>query len=81
VMTGQYALIGILNDGVSSLGGQRSFQQNSVHGSRMKIFCGFYAKGQVFVHTRLNEKFPNSFETMKIRIHRLKKLSQDECKG
>jgi aerobic-type carbon monoxide dehydrogenase small subunit (CoxS/CutS family) len=67
--------------GFSSLGGQRSFQQNSVHDSGMKIFCGFCAKGQVLVRIRLDEKFPSVIETMKIRIHRLKKLSQDECKG
>jgi hypothetical protein len=58
VMTGQCALMGIPNDGVSSLDGQRSFQQNSVHDSRMKIFCGFCAKGEVFVGIRLDEKFP-----------------------
>jgi hypothetical protein len=79
-MTGQCALMGIPNDGVSSLGDQRSFQQNSVHDSRMKIFCEFCAKGQVFVRIRLDEKFPNAFNTVKIRMHKLKKLSQDECK-
>jgi hypothetical protein len=80
VMTGQCALMGIPNDEVSSLGGQRPFQQNSVHDSRMKIFCESCAKGQVFVRIRLDEKFPNVFEMMKIRIHRLKKSSQDEYK-
>jgi hypothetical protein len=73
-------LMRIPNDGVSSLDGQKSFRQNSVHDSRMKIFCEFSAKEQVFVRIRLDEKFPNAFETMKIRIHRLNKLSQDEYK-
>jgi hypothetical protein len=80
-MTGQCALMGIPNDGVSSLGDKRPFQQNSVHDSRMKISCEFCAKGQVLVRIRLDEKFPNAFEMMKIRIHRLKKLSQDDYKG
>jgi hypothetical protein len=29
------------------------FHLNSVHGSRMRIFCGFYAKKQEFVRIRL----------------------------
>jgi hypothetical protein len=29
------------------------FSLNSVHGSRIRIFCGFYAKGQEFVLIRL----------------------------
>jgi hypothetical protein len=31
------------------------FQWNSVHGSLMRILCGFYAKGQEFVRIRLEE--------------------------
>jgi hypothetical protein len=46
----------------------------------MRILCGFYAKGQKFVHIRLEEKFPNAFKTMKIHMHKLGKLSQDNCK-
>jgi hypothetical protein len=53
---------------------------NSVHGSRIRIFCGFYTKEQEFVHIRLEERFPNAFKTVKIRMHKLKKLSQDEYK-
>jgi hypothetical protein len=47
----------------------------------MKIFCEFCAKGQEFVRIRLDEKFPNAFKMMKIRIHGLEKLSQDNCKS
>jgi hypothetical protein len=80
VMTGQRALMGIPNDGVFFLGCERSFQRNSVHDSRMRIFREFCTKGQQFVHVRLNEKFPNAFKMMKIRMHRLEELSQDDCK-
>jgi hypothetical protein len=31
----------------------KGFPLNSVHGSRIRIFCGFYAKGQEFVRIRL----------------------------
>jgi hypothetical protein len=31
----------------------KGFSLNSVHGSRIRIFCGFYAKGQEFVRIRL----------------------------
>jgi hypothetical protein len=31
----------------------KGFPLNSLHGSRMRIFCGFYAKGQEFVRIRL----------------------------
>jgi hypothetical protein len=44
----------------------------------MRIFCGFYAKEQEFVRIRLEEKLPNAFEAVKIRMHKLKKSSQDE---
>jgi hypothetical protein len=40
----------------------------------MRILCGFYAKGQKFVCIRLEEKFPNVFKTMKIRMHKLGKV-------
>jgi hypothetical protein len=46
----------------------------------MRIFCGFYAKEQEFVRIRLEERFPNAFKTVKIRMHKLKKSSQDEYK-
>jgi hypothetical protein len=32
---------------------RRVFSLNSVHGSRIRIFYGFYAKGQEFVRIRL----------------------------
>jgi hypothetical protein len=41
----------------------------------MKIFCEFCAKGQEFVHIRLEEKFPNEFKTVKNRVLKLKKSS------
>jgi hypothetical protein len=62
------------------LGYEEFFHRNSVHGSRMRIFCGFYAKKQEFVRIRLEEKFPNAFKTVKIRMHKLKKSSQDKYK-
>jgi hypothetical protein len=62
------------------LGFKGFFQQNSVHGSQMRILCGFYAKGQEFVRIRLEEGFPNAFKTMKIHMHKLRKSSQDKCK-
>jgi hypothetical protein len=62
------------------LGCEGFFRRNSVYGSRMRIFCGFYAKEQEFVRIRLEERFPNSFKTVKIRMHKLKKSSQDEYK-
>jgi hypothetical protein len=46
----------------------------------MRIFCGFYAKEQVFVCVRLEERSPNAFKTVKIRMHKLKKSSQNEYK-
>jgi hypothetical protein len=80
VMTGQRALMRIPNDEGFSLGAQGSFQRNSVHGSRMRIFCGFYIGGQEFVRIRLNQRFLDAFKTMKIYMHKLRKSSQDECK-
>jgi hypothetical protein len=46
----------------------------------MRILCRFYAKGQKFVRIRLEEKFLNAFKTMMIRMHKLGKLRQDNCK-
>jgi hypothetical protein len=46
----------------------------------MRILYGFCAKGQKFVRIRLEEKFSNAFKIMKIRMHKLGKLSQDNCK-
>jgi hypothetical protein len=80
VMTGSRALMGIPNGEGFFLGCEGVFHRNSVHGSRMRIFCGFYAKEQEFERIRLEEKFPNAFKTVKIRMHKLKKLSLDEYK-
>jgi hypothetical protein len=52
----------------------KGFSLNSIHGSRMRIFCGFYAKKQEFVRIRLEEKFPNTFEIVKIHMHKSKKI-------
>jgi hypothetical protein len=52
VMTDWRTLMGIPNDRVLSPNA-KGFSLNSVHGSRMRIFCGFYAKGQGFVRIRL----------------------------
>jgi hypothetical protein len=46
----------------------------------MRIFCGFYAKEQEFVRIRLGESFPNALKTVKLRMQKLKKSSQDEYK-
>jgi hypothetical protein len=43
-MTNWRTLIGIPNGRVFSPNA-KGFSLNSVHGSRMRIFCGFYAKG------------------------------------
>jgi hypothetical protein len=52
VMIGWCTLMGIPNGRVFSLNA-KGFSLNSVHGSRMRIFRGFYAKGQEFVRIRL----------------------------
>jgi hypothetical protein len=52
VMTGWRTLMGIPNDRVFSPNA-KGFSLKSVCGSRMKIFCGFCAKGQEFVRIRL----------------------------
>jgi hypothetical protein len=52
VMTGWRTLMGIPNNRVFSPNA-KGFSLNSVHGYRMRIFCGFYAKGQEFVRIRL----------------------------
>jgi hypothetical protein len=44
--------MGIPNGRLFSLN-VKGFSLNSVHVSRMGIFCGFYAKGQEFVRVRL----------------------------
>jgi hypothetical protein len=51
-MTGWRTLMGIPNGRVFSPNA-KGFSLNSIHGSRMRIFCGFYAKGQEFVRVRL----------------------------
>jgi hypothetical protein len=58
VMTGRRALIRIPNNGGFPWM-RMVFQRNSVHGSRMRILYGFFAKGQKFVCIRLEERFPN----------------------
>jgi hypothetical protein len=73
VMTGWRALMGIPNGGGFSPN-TKGFSLNNIHGSRMRIFYGFYAKKQDFVRIRLEEKFPNTFETVKIHMHRSKKI-------
>jgi hypothetical protein len=72
--------MGIPNDRGFSLDAKGFFQRNSFHDSRMRILCGFCAKGQRFVRVWLKEKFPSVFKTMKIRMHKLGKLSQDNSK-
>jgi hypothetical protein len=52
VMTGWRTLIGIPNGRVFSPNA-KGFSLNIVHGSRMRIFCGFYAKGLEFMRIRL----------------------------
>jgi hypothetical protein len=52
VMTGWRTLMGIPNDRVFSPNA-KGFSLNSVHGSQIRIFCGFYTKGQEFVRIRL----------------------------
>jgi hypothetical protein len=52
VMTGWRALMGIPN-GRGFSPNAKGFSLNSVHGSRIRIFYGFYAKGQEFMRIRL----------------------------
>jgi hypothetical protein len=52
VMTSWCTLMGIPNGMVFSPNA-RVFSLNSIHGSQMRIFCGFYAKGQEFVRIQL----------------------------
>jgi hypothetical protein len=52
VMTGWRALMGMPNNGGFSPNA-KGFPLNTVYGSRMRIFCGFYAKGQEFMRIRL----------------------------
>jgi hypothetical protein len=52
VMTGWRTLMEIPNDRVF-FPNAKGFSLNSVHGFRIRIFCGFYAKGQEFVRIRL----------------------------
>jgi hypothetical protein len=52
VMTRWRTLMGIPNGRVSPRM-RGVFSLNIVHGSRIRIFCGFYVKGQKFVRVRL----------------------------
>jgi hypothetical protein len=52
VMTGWPTLMGIPNGRVFSPNA-KGFSLNSVHSSRMRIFCGFYTKGPEFVCIQL----------------------------
>jgi hypothetical protein len=45
----------------------------------MRIFYGFYAKGQEFVRVRL--KFPNSFKNSKIHMHKSKENHRNTNAG
>jgi hypothetical protein len=76
VMTGWRALMGIPNGGGFSPNA-KVFSLNSVHGSRIRIFCGFCAKGARVCAYSARVKFPNAFKVVKIRVHKLKKSSQD----
>jgi hypothetical protein len=52
VVTGWRTLMGIPNSRVFSPNA-KGFSLNGIHGSRIRIFCGFYAKRQEFVRIRL----------------------------
>jgi hypothetical protein len=43
----------------------KGFSLNSVHGSRIRIFCGFYAKGTRVCAYSARIKFPNAFKTVR----------------
>jgi hypothetical protein len=73
VMTGWRALMGIPNGGVFPWM-RRVFSLNSAYGSQRRIFCGFYAKEEEFVRIRLEEKFPNVFKIVKVRMDKIKKV-------
>jgi hypothetical protein len=71
-MTGRRALMGIPNGWGFFLDAKCFFDEIVF----MRILCGFCNKEQKFVRIRLVEKFPNAFKTMKIRMHKLEKLSR-----
>jgi hypothetical protein len=73
VMTGWRALVSIPNGGGFSPNAN-GFSLNSVHGSRIRIFCRFCAKKQEFVRIRLEEKFPIAFKTVKVRMRKSKEI-------
>jgi hypothetical protein len=59
VMTGWRALMGIPNGGGFFPWMRRVFSLNCVHGSRIRIFCGFYAKEQEFCAYSARGKVPD----------------------
>jgi hypothetical protein len=73
VMTGWRTLMGIPNGRVFSPNA-KGFSLNGVHGSRMRIFCGFYAKGQEFMRIRLRVKVPECVQNSKVRMHKSKEI-------
>jgi hypothetical protein len=67
-------LMGIPNDGGFFLRCEGFFRQNSAHGSRMRILCELYAKGQEFVRIRLEERFPNALKNNGDSYAQIKKV-------
>jgi hypothetical protein len=80
VMTGWRTLMGIPNDRVFSPNA-KGFSLNSVHGSRMRIFCGFYAKGTRVCAYSAQLKVPECVQNSKIRMINRRKSSQHKCRN
>jgi hypothetical protein len=79
VMTGWHALMGIPN-GRGFFPNAKGFSLNSVHGSRIRIFCGFYAKRQEFVRIRLSKSLRVRLKQWRFACTDQRKSSQDKCK-
>jgi hypothetical protein len=73
VMTGWRTLMGIPNGRVFS-SNAKGFSLNSVHGSRMRIFCGFYAKGTRVCAYSARIKFPKCVQNNKVRMRKSKEI-------
>jgi hypothetical protein len=80
VMTGWRTLMGIPNDRVF-FPNAKGFSLNSVHGSRMRIFCGFYAKGTRVCAYLAWMKVPECVQNSKVRMINRRKLLQHKCRN
>jgi hypothetical protein len=80
VMTGWRTLMGIPNGRVFSPNA-KGFLLNSVHGSQMRIFCGFYAKGTTVRAYSAQIKVPECIQNSKIHMINRRKSLQHKCRN